>query len=61
MARRVAELHAKTRETSRYSTQKTTLERELVGFLSSLSCPQSIASALSRDLVAFLILERPQG
>lgn len=56
---RMTEL-ARTGDSSRYATQKTALEREQMGFLSSLSHPQSLPSALPWD-VAFLIWKDRTG
>ena len=43
------------RSSSRYSKQKTSLEREFVKFLASLSVPKSFATALPADVIAFLV------
>lgn len=46
---------ARQRQSSRYVRQKSALEQELSNFLSSLSSPKSIATALPTDVVAFLV------
>ena len=51
----------RTRSSSRYAKQKSALESELCGFLSSLSCPKTLNSALPKDVVAFLIWKDQGG
>ena len=46
---------------SSYSRQENCLEKELESFLSSLSSPKSLASALPSDVVAFLVWKDHNG
>ena len=43
------------RSSSRYARQKRALDRELIQFLESLSIPKSLATALSFDVITFLV------
>lgn len=52
---------SKQRSSSSYSRQKNSLEKELESFLSSLSSPKSLASALPSDIVAFLVWKDRNG
>ena len=46
---------------SSYSRQENCLEKELESFLSSLSSPKSLASALPSDIIAFLVWKDRNG
>ena len=52
---------SKQRSSSSYSRQKNFLEKELESFLSSLSSPKSLASALPADGIAFLVWKDRNG
>ena len=52
---------SKRRSSSSYSRQKNSLEKELESFLSSLSSPKSLASALPSDIIAFLERKERNG
>ena len=49
------------RSSSRYAKQKSALEKELFGFLSSLSTSKSLASTLPSDVIAFLVWKDHTG
>jgi len=49
------------RSSSRYAKQKTALEHEFGHFLTSLTTPKSLSSALPTDVVAFLVWKDRSG
>ena len=52
---------ARQRNSTRYSKQKSALGKELATFLSSLSTPKSLASALPSDVISFLVWKDQGG
>ena len=52
---------ARQRNSTRYSKQKSALEKELATFLSSLSTPKSLASALPSDVISFFVWKDQGG